>query len=152
MNQIVTKSSAGMLAVLSKLKSANEKNLMEAILALNVIQELAPNHINELDPENLGDTTPSVKQHIQETMLHLAHRIWNLCGSTDDSRFSVYDFADALSNWNRPYSLTKLLALSDDDFELALLQMAETKRHIYSDGITHDNDAADRILADIQTV
>ena len=67
-----------------------------------------------------------------EQCMDLAERIYGLCISTDEPRFTWYDYADALINWPAVIAVDRLLKLSDDTFETVLIYMATCKRETYS--------------------
>lgn len=63
----------------------------------------------------------------------LLYRVETTNMGSDDPRFTSYDLADAIAHTPN-LDLKKLAVLSDEDLLDAVSQMAEYKRHIYSDG------------------
>ena len=49
-----------------------------------------------------------------------------------ETRFTAYDYIDAIINWKDPIDIKRLLALDDSDLGLAMVAMAEYKRNVYS--------------------
>lgn len=59
-------------------------------------------------------------------------RIADMMQHSDEPRFSLYDYVDALTNWNDPLDIRALMKLDDTKFFMAVVAAAEHKRSIYS--------------------
>ena len=77
-------------------------------------------------------------QATEAQQLELADRIYDICVSTDEPRFTWYDYADAIINWPRKLRVDLLLNLNDEDFEKVVIYMAFYKRETYSSGVCND--------------
>lgn len=74
-------------------------------------------------------------QATEEQHLELADRIYEVCISTDEPRFTWYDYADAIINWPRKLRVDRLLSLNSENFEEVITYMAYCKRETYSSGV-----------------
>ena len=77
-------------------------------------------------------------QATEDQQLELADRIYEVCVSTDEPRFTWYDYADAIINWPRKLRVDRLLNLNAEDFEKVVIYMAFYKRETYSSGVCND--------------
>lgn len=59
-------------------------------------------------------------------------RIADMIQHSDEPRFSLYDYVDALANWNDPLDIRALMKLDDTKFFMAVVAAAEHKRSIYA--------------------
>jgi len=62
----------------------------------------------------------------------VVERIGKMICESGETRFSAYDYIDAIINWKDPIDIECLLSLDDSDFGLAMVAMAEYKRNVYS--------------------
>lgn len=88
-------------------------------------------------------------QAAESQLLALAERIYEVCISTDEPRFTWYDYADAIINWPARISIDLLLNLSDEDFEEIIVYMAIRKRETYSADV-RDACRGEALIIDLQ--
>lgn len=107
-----------MTNALLKMQDSDCKSFDAAVLACWMIRETGAISIM---------TAAELNQYIR-----LADRIMNgLMMSTDEPRFSAYDYADGVVNANTTVSLDRLLDLDDPIFEEAMIWLAADKRATY---------------------
>lgn len=70
--------------------------------------------------------------------------------STDEPRFSLYDYADAFINSHIALDMGKLLNLNDDDFFKVMVASAEKKRETYSTDTEEIVDDADDLIDSVR--
>lgn len=71
-----------------------------------------------------------------DTLLDLAYRIDGLTFSVDEPRFSGDNYADAVCNMPTAVNIEKLLNLEADEFEKAMVGLAQYKWETYA-GLEH---------------
>lgn len=88
-------------------------------------------------------------QAAEAQLLALAERIYEVCISTDEPRFTWYDYADAIINWPARICIDLLLNLIDKDFEEVIVYMAIRKRETYSTDV-RDARRGENLIIDLQ--
>lgn len=69
----------------------------------------------------------------------LAVRIYNEMPLIDEPRYTLHDYADAVTHANAPLDPAKLLALEPESFAMAMIWLATDKRETY-EGRAHDQE------------
>lgn len=77
-------------------------------------------------------------------------RVSERMASTDEPRFSLYDYVDAFINSRVALDMCKLLNLNDDDFFKVMVASAEKKRVTYSTDAEEIGDDADALIDSVR--
>lgn len=90
-------------------------------------------HISVLSASMLAETGyGNMTVAEMKEIVRLAGRIVHEMPSTDEPRFSMHDYADAIVNARSQVSYRKLLDLDDESFAAAMIWLAADKRETYS--------------------
>lgn len=81
----------------------------------------------------LCDTDPAPDNSGLEALARLAARIYDLMTVTDEPRYTLYDYADAVVHACDPVDISKLMSLDDEAFIAAMIWLATDRRKAYSD-------------------